>query len=1117
MADVKALLKEAKKLLVEEKNEEAMELCEKAIEEGTKEYMVYCFAALANANQEYPGDASTHYFEAIKLDPSKPTAWQGLFKLYDTLGLPIDDRAIETAEKVMEFAENNEKREQAKQKRREYLWYLRKFSILKDDVGTKTDFLKQVATYMLERENKNETEKTLMLNCLKALDDELWKDQKLHLAFVCYQVGISKSYVDWEPEVLKFIKAHPQPNDWIRQKVEFLLHVSILTNGALSDELFTYYVETYNENKDDFPFSLFDAVANEEWEDATDVILEIPDASFSAYPMPPSIFSAIRVFYDDESYEKCLRLIAIALPQVNAEPTIKDALLGYKASSLYNMKSVESFRLGRQICPLPAKFELIDALLRLNLGEQVDEGTLEESENKQRLSIHRFLLSKEPEKAIPYIEKLKVSESFEDQVLLSDILFATEQDPLPYLVKIARERPRCSRAFYLIAACLKQKNSNKAKSCAEQAVKIRPTDEEYVKLLDDILIQNDSAASERIAVLGNLRTRPNWAHQRLYTLFLEIGKVDDAIHSLQHLIRVSPDDASYWMTLGQVYLQRGSLQAAANAYLEASKLRPEGEYQIPMLHVLLRLGQYTQIVEKCDEWRRKNEDSMKSEVSQIAIDIVHAQALFQIGKNAIGSEQIAHLNKIFTILDGVLEKRPPYATIYKLAAEVLTFCVDFNWEVLKEMKIPESFSIKSPADCLKLAASMSCIVLSLDRSSSAAWADMGIILTRRAQIEKTGELALKAIDFLKQAIRLAGDNEMRSMYWVKLAEATRIAEKPPNQQQHCLIRALELNRSNAEAWCSLAILFGKTGFHFSELSKRSFESAMKVDPECAVTWTGYAFLALSDSHVEGRDRAIVEDLRKTAVESFLQALTYKPAMVTVENLSDLLALSEYSIDPTSSRVDFERVLALQDRDGCTDASILRLALLTEQFGYFEDNTKLLDRLKSFPLAKYHRIRTQLLQSKCGEEQIPAELAPLAELAGSKTEELYDKMTTRLKYYQEIFAKLPTGENLASLCRLAEPPIHVPLIIAYLLFKKMEVPKQTETALHNMRPRHQLLDVWPTELDEEMSDELKYLEEDGEEPFRLKHRLAKELYNRLFELRQKWFAERPPVEKKTKNC
>lgn len=42
--------------------------------------------------------------QAIKLDPSKPTAWQGLFKLYDTLGLQIDDRAVETAQKVAELA-----------------------------------------------------------------------------------------------------------------------------------------------------------------------------------------------------------------------------------------------------------------------------------------------------------------------------------------------------------------------------------------------------------------------------------------------------------------------------------------------------------------------------------------------------------------------------------------------------------------------------------------------------------------------------------------------------------------------------------------------------------------------------------------------------------------------------------------------------------------------------------------------------------------------------------------------------------------------------------------------------------------------------------------------------
>lgn len=45
-------------------------------------------------------------------------------------------------------------------------------------------------------------------------------------------------------------------------------------------------------------------------------------------------------------------------------------------------------------------------------------------------------------------------------------------------------------------------------------------------------------------------------------------------------------------------------------------------------------------------------------------------------------------------------------------------------------------------------------------------------------------------------------------------------------------------------------------------------------------------------------------------------------------------------------------------------------------------------------------------------------------------------------------------------------------------------------LHRLQPRHELMDVFPTELPDDIDKGVRYLEDDGEEPFRLRHFVAK---------------------------
>ncbi|KAK6048889.1 hypothetical protein COOONC_13605 [Cooperia oncophora] len=97
MAELKAALKQAKKLLGENHSEDALKVLQEFLDDGVEDYMMFCFAALAYANMDDKTKAKDLYEKAIKLDGKMPIAWQGLFKLYDSGKLTSDERSIEVS------------------------------------------------------------------------------------------------------------------------------------------------------------------------------------------------------------------------------------------------------------------------------------------------------------------------------------------------------------------------------------------------------------------------------------------------------------------------------------------------------------------------------------------------------------------------------------------------------------------------------------------------------------------------------------------------------------------------------------------------------------------------------------------------------------------------------------------------------------------------------------------------------------------------------------------------------------------------------------------------------------------------------------------------------------
>ncbi|VDM71012.1 unnamed protein product [Strongylus vulgaris] len=101
MSELKAALKEAKKLLSTGKSDDALSALQGLLDDGIEDYMLFSFAALAHANLDDAKEARTLYEKAIKLDTKLPAAWQGLHKLFDSGKLPADDRALEVCDHLI--------------------------------------------------------------------------------------------------------------------------------------------------------------------------------------------------------------------------------------------------------------------------------------------------------------------------------------------------------------------------------------------------------------------------------------------------------------------------------------------------------------------------------------------------------------------------------------------------------------------------------------------------------------------------------------------------------------------------------------------------------------------------------------------------------------------------------------------------------------------------------------------------------------------------------------------------------------------------------------------------------------------------------------------------------
>ncbi|KAJ1364924.1 hypothetical protein KIN20_025121 [Parelaphostrongylus tenuis] len=727
-------------------------------------------------------------------------------------------------------------------------------------------------------------------------------------------------------------------------------------------------------------------------------------------------------------------------------------------------------------CVLPS-FSIDCASVKLLKGESLDD-LIEyygpSSVDAKRIRILRALNSGRPEDALDDAESILNDESasWRDLVLVAELNIASSKDATSLLVKSAKLNPRSSRVFFLLGRTLCRKNPPKARSCLERAVKIRPTNEEYVRALDDVYCEVGESVEQRLALLNGLCAyrKPLWLRKRLAELCKAKQDWDTVISELQHIIRESPDDIGSWAGLAEAYSSRGNLQSSVKAYERLLGISPESDYAICLIQVLMRMHNLDEAAKRCDQWRSNHRGNS---VLKKAVDVLDAQVHLRLFDNSVGEERYEHLKMAFNLLDIVISERPRISLAYKLAADALFRASKFQDEFMLSVGIPSSWSISCRLSAIRSTVMFYSVALHLNQENPWAWNDLAVALLYSSHLNKSSEDAVKALECLRKALGLCKCSQMRSHFWTLIAEAERLStvEEARNNasssaalQQHYLVRALQLNKANDEAWLRLALLYYTNGA--MDKSHMAIETALKHNPQLAEAWCAWAL------------KADLEGIIDESMDLFRHSISIKPIASAVMKYTAYLCQTMESsrFDPATVMIDFNKVLQLRDGIEAKDKDLLL------HMGWLQWISSAKSAIESRP---------SCCQS-CGA------LKNLGLLCAFSTEELFTILKEEQPLYKNLFEQLtaPNAEELQELYNAHSKLISVPLVVAAIIRFELPISDQAVTVLHDVLPRHELIDVFPTVMPEEMDNGLKYVEQDGEEPFRYSHYVAKPLWEVL---------------------
>lgn len=1091
--DLKSILKKGKTFLAAGQSGEAYSVLKEAIDAEEEDYLLFCLFALAASNDGKIEEAVEMYEKAIQLDGKSVTAWQGLNKLYSTGKIKVDERALETVQLLLKESEESKKDSLMKDKR-QYVLSLRKWnSLTKEDLETEKDSIPTILESIVSPDkNLSEDDKKTCSLCFSILGDDINGQVAIRKAIFMFK---TECFSTWS--VCVYDSRVEGDNEWIVDKRRMAMSIEYMMKGEIRQE----WRKLIDQNTQDPVFQFLFAIDDGDMTAASEILESGNSEDISL------MFASLRLLIRDEDYEVAIGRIRKLKSKFVDDSEVVQFLNGLEAESLLRSGKNEA---ALKLIPLPRpSFGLIEARIMLENGKEVEKtllDTLSEVDNV-RLDVRRLLLKGRKEEALDKCNELN-EEEWEDVVLQAECSAPSKRMTL--LVKAAKMNPRCSRAFFLLSITLRGKNRSKAISLADRAASIRRDNEEYAQLLDELMCENGEEDEKRLVAIqryvNETSAVPEWARVSISRLLINVNRVTDA---LSYLKGGMGDDVSAirWALLGEAYSLVGRLSSSISAYEESLQKEPNLHIVVSMLGVSLRLGDYSRTISLCMEWIERAISSS----SLTPILIILCQSLL-----AICSEDIStHLPTLFIHINKLFSIAPPSSILHKLFGDSVILLSKTSDSLLSSIVTPPQWNITDALSCVRLSSHFYSLCVRMKREEGSYWCDLSLSLYLQWKMEGDKDILERSRKCLVHSIKLSGKKKKstRSKLWCYLAMIEEARGEDSSIIRHCLSRSVQLDGRNGEVWLRLGVFYWKQGEIMA--ASDAIENSSKWDTEMGESWSVWAEISYSWNGGSEKGRREGEDMMRHAislhptvwaVSRYTQMVCHRLANERVNGEGE----KRDEWNHARSLVDINRVLQLKHyRCSSSKGDRLRLAVLAELFGCTEE-AKELHELQS----TVHMERNELRRVCSPSCTVPSydNLLPLHKLCNESTErlrELVEASECVIDPSQEEIVVLREEEGEGeSKIEKKEKTVYpclrgqsIPLLVSAIITFRMSMGDAFIRDLHELSPRDELIDWFPTVVPEEVDNGIRCIARDGEEPYRVHNEVAREILAILKERRR----------------
>ncbi|XP_063620724.1 superkiller complex protein 3 [Cydia splendana] len=853
MADTKALLKEARKLIDDNNYKDAQECCKNILRKDKQNYiaLVLLGKSLQDADQ-----ASLAYQKAIASKPDHPLAWHGLANYYERkddessktklitvydeiLKLQIEeDKALEIITKLGQLGCHLKSNEAVTT----LLHYKDKVSDAKSLAAVEYQILELVKSGISCKEED-------ILPILKLLDQLYIKDPSSSLELLYAKVILQKS-------------------DYAKAVDEIIGLQFFSQNVVLREFLCKHICNRYVRDKsfNNIPIeSLVDKI--------TDGIEN------SKYP---GLLKCMICFDKSEyleAYKQCIPLINYQQAEITeATFIIKCAMMLEKWPVVQKLATNFLLKAKEPNFVLDLKRYLFLSLAKqrkwkqaISTASEIPIGTssiseqailaecyIETNENAEQimeqlqsseyhLQLQALFLLKQQK----YAETVTLLQNLNDNPLCMFYLGKALWKLKDYeksqinLLKAARLNPHHPETFLYLGHFYHDfKNDlEKSKKCYEKAHSLDSTNPKITRKLSEVYTKLELREADfELLIAAEKNTQESWLNFRLGLHYMSKRLWENAVVQFRNVIKSDQSNITAFECLADAYFSRGSYTSALRAYNKVMTANPSRSS-----HCLTKIGNIHSLLTQYEDAIATYENVLKIDANSMLALKGIAETWMRIAKKKVMAKVYGSARdcaqQAINYLIKALQKQKQFICLWKLLADTLIFVTTlpnkYAYAYMTDLLVQSDENIQTYQKLDIFPKVIACYSLVAKKNQQSASYELAS--SYFAFYQESRKLVNCHIAY-KLTLQCIKEKPSHWRNWNLLGKICQFIKKF-DLAQHCFIKALLVTRkwSVAKIWCNLGTLYLKLNHH--KLANYCFWRGQSTLPSYPLSWIGQALIA----------------------------------------------------------------------------------------------------------------------------------------------------------------------------------------------------------------------------------------------------------------------------------